>query len=875
MPAKLQEIEGIYRGERFRKGDFVIGAIELVNGSRLPDVDGWLTIKGECDPEDLERAGRYRFYGRFSSYRNRRTGQEEKQFDFQTFCVALTHDKEGIIEYLVRAGRGNGLGKATATKAWEKYGTDAVRIIREDPTLLMELSKSIRREEAITIGDVLRQQAATEDATIELTNLLAGRGFPKTTAKKAIKEWGNRAAEIIRRDPYALMNFRGCGFKLCDALWIELGLNPHRLRRQALCAWYSIASQSEGHTWYPVEYVANAVRQAIGGTNANPVRAIKLATRLGRLSPNHYGALAAARTDGDGGPIVSESGRVWLAEGKRAAAEDDLARMVANAVNEAKPPTITEWSPVRVSWEEAATAVQCHRCSRELTAPDVHIWNGKPFGPTCIQYISDGTDVTVVSLDDWIARQPPIVQQAIFQLPRQQEINAFSLWPDPAKIIGIDEHQRMKFAEALVSRVAILGGGPGTGKTYATAMLIKALLASGIVSVEDIAVGAPTGKAAVRITEAMQAAGVPLVARTWHSLLGVGEANTDGGWTFQHNERNPWPYRIIIGDETSMVDTALMKSIFAARPRGCHVLLVGDVNQLPPVGVGAPLRDMIASGTVGYGELTEIKRNSGGIVEACAAIRDGKPWDAGDNLVINQVAGEEHQLNDLMGELVYAKSKGFDPVWDCQVLVAVNGRSKLSRKAVNELLQERLNPNPKVQGTPFRIADKIVCLKNGRYQMLDGDAEPDTGEIDEVYVANGELAKVIAIEEKSIIAELSNPRRVVRIPRGKASSDDGDSEESSGAGCNWDLAYGLSVHKSQGSEWPVAIVMLDEYPGAKMVCSREWLYTGISRAKSRCVLIGKKATADVMCRRVAIGKRKTLLRERLQMAVCDSVLESL
>jgi hypothetical protein len=119
------------------------------------------------------------------------------------------------------------------------------------------------------------------------------------------------------------------------------------------------------------------------------------------------------------------------------------------------------------------------------------------------------------------------------------------------------------------------------------------------------------------------------------------------------------------------------------------------------------------------------------------------------------------------------------------------------------------------------------------------------------------------VADKYLVAELTSPARTIRIPRGKALESEGGGEES-GAGCSWDLAYGLSTHKSQGSEWPVTIVIIDEYPGARMVCSREWLFTAISRGKAKAVLIGKKATADAMCRRVAIGHRRTFLRELIQ-----------
>ncbi|TWT65644.1 AAA family ATPase [Crateriforma conspicua] len=862
MPARLQEIEGTFRRQRYRFDDCIIGEIELpANGTP----GEWLTIKGDAEDGELIRGGRYRFYGRFAKYRNKRSGVEEKQFHFQTFVPALAHDREGVVAYLAAAGQGFGMGKATAEKAFDKFGGDAVSVIRQSPRELLSLNNRITPEQCDAIADKLNQQKATEDATIELTSLLAGRGLPKVTSRNAIKKWGNQAAEIVKRDPYSLMNFRGCGFKLCDKLYLEMGLPADKLRRQALCAWHSVASQSDGHTWYPAMAVVQAIRQAIGSAKARPKAAVGLAMRLGRLSPDHYGALAGIKTDGASGPIKEDGSHPWLAEGRAAKSEESLASMLAEAIAESSPKPITSFGQEIVSWREAVEAIKCNRCGRLLTAPEVHVWDGKPFGPTCIGYISDGTDVDVLPLGDWFNQQPDIIRSQIVTVPRGKiDLPPFSLWPDPTNIDGIDQHQRDKLTEALVSRVAILGGSPGTGKTYATAMLIRALLKSGRVGPEDIAIGAPTGKAAVRLTEALQAAGVELTARTWHSLLGVGQSEDRGGWSFLHNERNPWTFRVIVGDESSMVDLSLMRSIFAARPRGCHVLLVGDVHQLPPVGAGAPLRDMIASKSIGYGELTEIKRNSGGIVEACAAIRDCQRWEPGDNLSIWESDPEKNEIERAIFLLDRARANGFDPVWDCQVLVAVNDRSELSRKKINRILQQELNTNPEVKGTPFRQGDKIVCLKNGRYPMVDKDAG------DEVYVANGELAEVIAVEDKRLLAKLIISRDEVLIPRGNSSGDD-----DAATGCNWDLAYALSVHKSQGSEWPVVIVMLDDYAGARLVCDRSWLYTAISRAKSKCFLVGRRHVADAMCRNQAIGKRRTLLREQLQRKIAKGVIEEL
>ena len=145
-----------------------------------------------------------------------------------------------------------------------------------------------------------------------------------------------------------------------------------------------------------------------------------------------------------------------------------------------------------------------------------------------------------------------------------------------------------------------------------------------------------------------------------------------------------------------------------------------------------------------------------------------------------------------------------------------------------------------------------------------------------VFVANGEQAEVKHIEHRLTIVQMDAPARLIKIPRGAGGSEenesgsqgaggDGDnSDESADTGCQWDLAYGISCHKAQGSEWPVVLVVLDEYPGARMVCSREWLYTALSRAKTACFMVGKLSTGHAMIGRQAIRNRKTFLVEMIR-----------
>ncbi len=789
MPAQLEEItaEFLYETHRFDNvdGDVIVGSAHANGTLNAP-----ITIKGPAEIDELRIRHTYRFYGRWSNYTNPRTKETEKQFHFQTFVIAQPHNREGVIAYLRHAGQGFGFGAARAAALWDAFGSDAVRMMRENSEVALANLRSrglpMDGESVRQMVEALTREQSLENCTIELTELLTGRGLPKTTARKAIQEWGNLAAAVIRRDPYQLMRFRNCGFKRCDQLYLHLRLPPGRLKRQALAAWYALASNTEGHTWFPRRSAEFGIRATVAGAELQIDKALDVGRRAR--------VIAELRTDGLAGPITPAGNYVWVAEGTKARNESQLAAMVADAMTEA--------------------------CN----------------------------------------------------------------WPSIDRIENIDGEQPARLAEALTGPIAILGGSPGTGKTFVAANLVKSLIQH--FGQAEIGIGAPTGKAAVRLTEALQGYGIGLRARTWHSLLGVESAADRGGWGFKHCEANPLPFKVLIGDETSMNDTDLAASIFRARAKGTHVLLVGDINQLPPVGHGAPLRDLIAAG-LPYGELREIRRNSGGIVEACAAIRDGRRWEPDDNLNLVETGLPEQQIRAVLKTLAEARAAGLDPVWDCQVLAAVNAKSQLSRKELNKVLQAELNQRPGVAGQPFRVGDKIVNTKNGYFPIFDADTSDEemrTNERGEVYVANGELAEVIEVEEKLTVAKLTGPHRIIKIPRGKAvDASDSDSHEGNApldgdkpaTGCSWELGYCLSVHKFQGSESEWAIVLGDEYPGAKMVCDRAWCYTAISRAKKRCVMIGRKSTFDSMCRRQSLAGRKTLLKEQILLNLAKAELASM
>ena len=805
MPVKLTELTLIYRRERIRfaGGDTCIlecqepenpqddlpktapsildadsssrrGELFLSSVNHLADLmnsPSGVIVKTDCPENELVSGLSYRFYGHWVEH-----DRHGRQFQAKTYVRVQPHGKAGVLRYLTTTCAGHGVGHATAQKLWDKFQGDAVRILREEPGVAVAAAgmPHFTDEKAAAASVVLTEESALEGVHIDLIDLLGGRGFPRDTAKHAVQEWGNRAAVLIRRNPFLLMRFRGCGYLRTDQLYLDQGGRPAALKRQALAAWYSIARDTEGHTWYQPEVCEAGLRARVSGAEVLPVSAMKLAKRAKMLS---------VMRNGDGQP--------WLAETRKA--------------------------------------------ENERTAAE-HV-------------------------------------RAMLAAPVQ--------WPD---ISGLDvsEHQAGELAKALRGSLALFGGSPGTGKTYTAARLIGRII--DLCGTDQVAVAAPTGKAAVRITEALEGYRIAKAASTIHRLLGVSSRTAGEGWGFIHTEENPLPFKYVVIDETSMIDTDLFASLLRAMAVGTHLLLVGDVNQLPPVGHGAPLRDMLAAG-VPAGELVKIERNWGQIVQACADIRDGKRWrtvqeldpDAGANLKLLPAANGADAVERIVETIKKIRdAKLYDPIWGVQVIVAVNKKSKLSRRDLNKRLQGELNPAGQRAGSnPFRVGDKIVCLKNSLVPVVEdcpADCNRDANN-GKVFVANGEQARVVRVAEKLTMVSLDSPARLVKIPRGTDNGGDGNGvENGEGAatddstpvtttGCQWDLAYAISCHKSQGSEWPCVIVVLDEYPGARMVCSREWIYTAISRAKGVCLLVGKRHTADGMCMTRAIQKRKTFFKE--------------
>jgi exodeoxyribonuclease V alpha subunit len=419
--------------------------------------------------------------------------------------------------------------------------------------------------------------------------------------------------------------------------------------------------------------------------------------------------------------------------------------------------------------------------------------------------------------------------------------------------LNVTDHQREQLHAALAGQIGVLCGGPGTGKTYTVARHVGRHIDR--CGAGSVIVGAPTGKAAVRLTQAFRDAGVNIQAQTWHSTLRVQQI-IDGRWTFEYGRGNPLPASLLISDETSMNDLPLMLAVMRARAKGTRMLLVGDVNQLPPVGVGAPFRDVLASGCPS-GQLTTIMRNSGGIVEACDAIRQGRRWQPGDNLRLVEVNETEDYVAEIKRILERHSAEGLDVKWDTQVVTAMNSKSPLSREPLNAELTQFLNKEPG-DGTgawQFRKMDKVLCRRNQFLSAVTEDGRPAGNQ----YVANGDMGIVYSISQHYADVMLPIQDVIVRIPFTSR--------------LDWVLGYAITVHSSQGSEWPVVIVILDK--AGTRVCDRSWFYTAISRAKSCCYILGPRGIADRACRTQKSQERITLLRQKINLYRAEEMIAEL
>ena len=391
--------------------------------------------------------------------------------------------------------------------------------------------------------------------------------------------------------------------------------------------------------------------------------------------------------------------------------------------------------------------------------------------------------------------------------------------------------QRQAIVQANTSRVLVMTGGPGTGKTT----LVRGLLHLCRHAELEVRLAAPTGRAAKRLSEA-----TGLDARTLHRLL----VYDPGQLSFVHNGDNPLNCEILVVDEASMIDLFLMAALLSALPDRARLVLVGDVDQLPSVGPGQVLRDLIESNEVPIARLERVYRQQQGsrITSNAHLINRGEiPAFAtqaeanGDFFMIEREdpRAAQQTLLHVVAERI-PDSFGVNPFDAIQVLTPMH-RGELGAQVLNEKLQERLNPTGDTitRGTnAFRVGDKVMQTRN------DYDLNVFNGDVGRlVHTDHARKTLKVAFEDREIVYEPKHQEALV-------------------------LAYAISIHKSQGSEYPVVVIPLSMQH--YVMLHRNLIYTAVTRGKRLVVLIGSRRALQTAVQRTRELKRHSRLAERLK-----------
>lgn len=479
---------------------------------------------------------------------------------------------------------------------------------------------------------------------------------------------------------------------------------------------------------------------------------------------------------------------------------------------------------------------------------------------------------------------------------------------------GLNEEQAEAMEIIAENGVAILAGSPGTGKSFTITKVLAALVGGGF---RSIRIAAPTGKAAKRAAELLQGKlppGVEIPCTTIHRLLGPkpNDADDEGvssdnarvgrgrdGFTFAYGPDNHIPTDFLVIDEASMIDIKLGAFLLNAIAPGTRVVFVGDPNQLPSVGPGSMLRDMIDAG-IPTAILTQIQRNSGQIVRACHAIKDGIVPEPAPSIDLetgnNWVHVELEDPGAIAQRVVdlHRKYRNFpDPLWDMQVVTPQKARLPIACDNLNRLLSEKLNAFGNIHGepdadgeddvggppevdegrVPFRRGDKVIRTKNGLCDLmvmineneeseLDDDQEPSRVDwrwddsawrLAETDIVNGDMGIIYDIvddpKDTFVVVRFRTPDRLCRL-----SYDE----------CHLSQAYAITCHKAQGSGFPFVIVPVHHsfYWDAKKqrgLFNREWIYTAISRSERMLITVGQFSAVRAAVGRKTVHRRKTRL----------------
>ena len=626
------------------------------------------------------------------------------------------------------------------------------------------------------------------------------KGIGPVTAKRIVDHFGKEALDVIERDPKRLVEVEGLGAK--RAKWIIKAWEDQREIHNVML----FLQSHEVGTGYAVKIWKRYGHEAVELIRENPYR----------LSVDVWGI----------GFLTAD--RIAQKMGIPAHSDRRIQAGLLHVLNEAADKEGHVFLPEDALIESCAEAL------------DVPI---DAIAPCVAQLLSEESIV----VDDERVYLPHLYyaeQGAATRCYQLSQVQRIELGNIPAEIRAIEQRDGVTFAprqklaleKALSHNLLVLTGGPGTGKTTTIKGLIALLEARN----KKIALAAPTGRAAKRMSEA-----TGHEAKTIHRLLKFSPSEM----AFEKNFENPLEIEALIVDEISMVDTVLMNSLLRAVPISASVVLVGDVDQLPSVGAGNVLKDVIASGIVEVVELNEIFRQAqtSRIITNAHAINRGEiPYlqnDRDADFFFLEVS-EPDQVVEMVCGLCAARlprTYRLDSIEDIQVLVPMY-RGETGANNLNQVLQDELNPKGQEMtrgGIRFRVGDKVMQVRNN----YDRD------------VFNGDIGRVQGIEDDILRVRFQD-----RVLEYEFSELD-----------ELVLAYAMSVHKSQGAEFRAVVMPLTTQH--YMMLQRNLLYTAITRARELVVLAGTKQALGMAVRNNRVAERHTTLSQRIRAGLVEEPVQ--
>ena len=766
-----------------------------------------------------------------------------RQFRIREFSLSVPEDEASMERYL-SSGLIKGIGKALAHRIVKRFGTETFDIIEKEPDRLAEVN-GISEKKAREIYLQVCEKKDQRDGVLFLSRY----GISNTLALRIWKAYGSEVYRIIRENPYRLADeLRGVGFHMADEIARKAGMAVDSRFRVGSGILYTLQlAAGEGSLYLPKavllqrasRLLSMPIPSQITETPLQP-EILQASMQQGRLEEGTQpGAACPPVTSGAGAAcqaVTNGAGAAWERE-QDAGIPDSLSDedFFAGLYPESVPGS----DEIR---EEEEHLELLEDCLRNLSADRKVIIKKEEGEERIFEPRAYYTELRTAKM---------LHDLNITYKGTEADSRRRALAAARKTKTELDERQLEAVIRADSCGVLILTGGPGTGKTTTINTMIAMFEAEGL----KIALAAPTGRAAKRMTEA-----TGHDASTVHRLLEVSGDPEKGTVAFGKNDEEPLEQDVVIIDEMSMVDIYLMASLLKAVPVGTHLVLVGDASQLPSVGPGSVLRDMIHSKILPTVTLTTVFRQA----QESDIVMNAHRINKGEHPVIDNKSRDffflkRQRAEDIIGQAIHLVRDSLPKyvqadTADIQVMTPMK-KGLVGTIRLNAVMQQALNPaGPRKRewargDVVFREGDRVMQVRNnyqkewtirGRY-----GAVIDTG----AGIYNGDMGVSRAIDPLTDLMTVEfDEHRCVDYEKSELDQ--------------LELSYAVTIHKAQGSEDPAVIIPM--LRGPRMLMNRNLIYTAITRARKCVVLIGDPAVLDDMIDNTMQEKRYTTLALRLQ-----------